>query len=155
MSPLDPLIACAGSWRGKSILQDPHLGIAEESPSTATLTSLLGGRFVRMDYTWSYQAKPQEGSILIGYDRQAAAVTAHWIDSWHMSDKVMACVGAKPAGGTLSVRGSYPTPPGPDWGWRIDLIPDGATLRLVMYNIWPVDQGGKEDLAVDAAYSRA
>lgn len=75
MSPLDGSIGSAGTWRGSSTLQDPHTGQPDESASAATVTPVLGGRFVRVDYTWSYQGAPQEGSLLIGFDRQAAALT--------------------------------------------------------------------------------
>jgi hypothetical protein len=156
MSIFDALSACAGSWRGTSTLQDPHNNISDESPSDLTVTPVLGGRFVRLDYTWSYQGKPQEGSMLIGFDKGADTVTAHWIDSFHMGNKVMACTGPRPEGRTLSVRGSYAAPPGPDWGWRIDLTPeDEGTLRMVMFNVWPESEGGKEELAVEASYTRA
>lgn len=154
MSVLDRLAACAGSWRGTNILQDPHAGIADTSPSTATVTPVLGGRFVRVDYTWEYQGKPQEGSLLIGFQRKANTVTAHWIDSWHNGDKGMALSGTAQDGATtLTVRGTYPAPPGPDWGWRIDLTPEvGEGLRVVHHNVWPE---GKEELAVEATYTRA
>ena len=118
MSTLDALSACAGSWRGTSTLQDPGTIQPDTSPSDLTVTPVLGGRFVRLDYTWSYQGKPQEGSLLIGFDKGADTVTAHWIDSFHMSNKVMACTGPRPEGRTLSVRGSYAAPPGPDWANR-------------------------------------
>ena len=42
--------------------QDSHTGIAEESPSAATVTPLPGGS-VRLDYTWTYRGQPQRGSI--------------------------------------------------------------------------------------------
>jgi hypothetical protein len=152
MSVLDGLIACEGGWQGTSTLKDPHSGTDDTSPSTAIVTPVLGGRFVRIDYTWSYGDKPQEGSLLIGYQRKAEKATAHWIDSFHNSDKVMACAGPVADGGPLSVRGSYAAPPGPDWGWRIDVLPEGDTLRIVHYNVWPE---GKEELAVDSSYTRA
>jgi hypothetical protein len=117
-----------------------------------TITPLLGGRFVRIDYDWAYRGTPQQGSLLIGYEADADAVTAHWVDTWHMGDKVMACRGSAEADGGLSVRGSYAAPPGPAWGWRIVLVPDGQRLRLVMFNITPLDQ---EALAVAANYVRA
>jgi hypothetical protein len=55
----------------------------------------------------------------------------------------------------LSVRGTYAAPPGPDWGWRIDVTPGGEGLRVIMHNVWPEEQGGKEELAVEAVYARA
>ncbi len=50
MSVLDGLAACAGAWRGTSILHDPIAGKPEESPSDLTVTPVLGGTFIRLDY---------------------------------------------------------------------------------------------------------
>ncbi len=153
MSHLDSLVACAGRFAGTSRLQDPHAGSPDESPSTVTVTSVLGGRFVRLDYTWAYRGAPQEGSILFGFDAGAGEATAHWIDTWHMSDKVMACRGAVSTDGRFSLRGSYAAPPGPDWGWMIDVAPEGKkVLRIVMHNVTPE---GLAELAVEAEYARA
>src|SRR5262245_33842346 len=149
MSLLDAFSACTGIWRGTSKLQDPHAGVAAESPSTAAVGPVPGG--VRLDYTWSYQGKPQQGFILFGPDDAAEAVTARWTDTWHTGNQPMACSGQKPSGNTLSVRGTYAAPPGPDWGWRIDVTPDTKKLRTVMYNVWPQEQrlapasGGRSD----------
>jgi hypothetical protein len=150
MDSVDALSARAGSWRGTSTLQAPHTGIAAESPSTLSVTAAPAG--VRLDYTWSYQGKLQRGSILLGTDDAAGAVTARWTDTWHTGNQPMACSGPKPGGLTFSVRGTYAAPPGPDWGWRIDVTPDDDQLRIVMHNVWPEEQGGKEELAVDAIY---
>src|SRR4051812_34251791 len=113
MNPIDALTAAAGQWLGTNTLQDPNTGKPEETPSTATVTPVLGGRFIRVDYTWSYQGKPQEGSLLVGFDPESGEVSGHWIDTWHMGRKVLACVGAT-ADGAISVKGSYAAPPGPD-----------------------------------------
>ena len=153
MSGLDRLAACAGRWEGSSRLHDPHTGKPEDSASTAVLAPLLGGQFIRVDYTWSYQGAAQEGSLLIGYRFEPGKATVHWIDSWHMADVVMACEGTVDEDGTIAVRGSYAAPPGPDWGWRIELRPaSGSSLRVVMYNVTP---NGEEALAVEATYARA
>ena len=153
MGALERLAACEGRWRGSNRLHDPHTGKPEDSPATAELAPLLNGRFVRLDYTWSYQGAPQEGSLLIGCRASRGKATAHWIDSWHMADGVMACEGAVDPDGGIDVRGSYAAPPGPDWGWRILLRPAGdATLRLVMYNVTP---DGQEALAVETTFARS
>ena len=110
---------------------------------------------VRVDYTWSYQGKPQQGSILFSTDDATGAVTARWTDTWHTGNQPMVCSGRKTGGPTLSVRGSYAAPPGPDWGWRIDVTPDGDRLRIVMHNVWPQELGGEEELAAEALYQRA
>jgi hypothetical protein len=152
MSGLEALSACAGEWRGTNRLQDPNMNVADDSSGTATVTTLLEGKFVRLDYTWSYRGAPQAGSLLIGYLSDPAVVTAHWIDTWHMGESVMACRGARDADGAIDVRGSYAAAPGVDWGWRIQLRPvDGKSLKLVMYNATPE---GAEELAVKANYRR-
>jgi hypothetical protein len=113
---------------------------------------MLAGRFVRIDQTWSWNGKPQDGSLLIGFQQDTHVVTAHWIDTFHMGNKVMACEGIVNHDGLLDVRGEYAAPPGPNWGWRITIdakVPD--RLEIKMYNIEP---GGKEEFAVLATYSR-
>ncbi|CAA9350653.1 MAG: hypothetical protein AVDCRST_MAG68-3562 [uncultured Gemmatimonadetes bacterium] len=149
MNGLETLAACAGRWRGTSTLQDPMRGVAEESRSDMEVTPVLGGTFVRVDYTWAYGGTPQEGSVLVGLD---GAASGHWIDSWHMGKKGMACTGPAPADGTFRLTGAYAAPPGPDWGWRIDLTPGPDSLRMGMTNVSPE---GEESPAVEAVYVRA
>ena len=103
-------------------------------------------------YTWAESNKPQDGLLLIGQSGPVGAVQAAWVDGWHMGDQMMHCQGAAGSDGALSVKGSYAVPPGPDWGWRIDILPgEGERFRLIMYNITPE---GQEYLAVEAVYSR-
>jgi len=152
MNVLDVLIASAGRWAGKNRLMDPHTNSVDESPGTAIVTPGLGDRSVRIDYTWAYHGSPQEGSLLIGYDASRGLITSQWIDSWHMGDKAMACEGPVVAGEPISVRGSYAAPAGPDLGWRIIVAIKDQRLQVAMHNITP---DGREDLAVEAEYSRA
>jgi hypothetical protein len=150
VNPVESLAALAGQWAGTSTLYDPHSGKPEASPSALTVTPVLGGRFVRLDYIWAYQGKPQEGSLLVGHDPATGTTSGHWIDTWHMGRAALALTGAG-----LTLRGTYPAPPGPDWGWRIDLTPFAGGLRLTMHNVYPADLGGKEEIAVEADYTRA
>lgn len=89
MGALGKLAGCSGSWAGTSRLTDPSMNVSDDSPSTAELTPLLDGSFVRLDYTWAYQGDGQEGSLLIGFETGPAVVTAHWVDTWHMGEAVM------------------------------------------------------------------
>lgn len=152
MNPLESFAAITGSWSGSNTLQAPNTGQPEESPSTAMVTPVLGGRFVRVDYTWGYQGKPQEGSLLLGYDPQSGDVSGHWIDTWHMGRKAMNCLGASTADDTIAIRGSYAAPPGPDWGWRIEIATGDGTLQIAHTNI---DPEGKGELAAEGLYSRS
>ena len=76
---------------------------------------------------------------------------ASWIDSWHMGRGILSLKGIIDSTGTIKVSGTWPAPPGPDWGWRIELTPTDTTLHLVMYNIKP---DGEEFLAVDGKYGK-
>jgi hypothetical protein len=163
MSGLETLATCAGAWRGTSRLHDPHTNSPEDSASNLTVTPILRGLFLRVDYTWAYQGAPQEGTMLIGYEpkaERAQAVTAFWADTWHMGRAVLVSRGSSTpappeADGSLNLLGSYPAPTGPDWGWRTMIQPaaegeDGA-LQISMYNITP---DGQEYIAVEATYTR-
>ena len=152
MNPVETLTARAGTWHGTNTLQDPTTGEPEESPSTLVVTPVVGGRFVRLDSTWIHRGTPQEGSLLVGFDPSSGEVSGHWVDTWHMGRQVLACLGSPPGDGSIALRGSFPAPPGPDWGWRIDLAPEGDGLRITHTCIPPGEEGS---LAVEALYHPA
>ena len=149
---LTALIACAGRWTGPNVLQDPFTGSPDSTASTATVTPIVGCRFVRIDYTWSYKEKPQDGSLLVGFDPKTSIATAYWVDSWHMGHQALTCVDAAPQASLLTLKGSYPAPNGPDWGWIIELAPGAEALTIRMFNVEP---GAAPELAVEAKYARA
>ena len=138
-----------GSWSGRSTLWlEPG---SEGRPSSTTLHSqaVVRGKFLRLDYTWTFEGDPQAGSLLLGYDAKAQRYEAAWIDSWHMGSKIMHCSG-EPGGGP-DLRGEYEVGDGsPNWGWRIALASndEGVTLRM-----WNVTPQGQEALAAEAIYT--
>jgi hypothetical protein len=152
MNDLSEILSRAGRWTGTyRLILDPNTP-ERVSSTAATLSPVAGGRFARLDYSWEDKGKPQDGSLLVGFEKERSVATAVWVDTWHMSNKFLISEG-KAARGSVDVSGSYAAPPGPDWGWRTVLGPgpDG-TLRMVMYNVTP---DGEEYLAVEALYSRA
>jgi hypothetical protein len=69
-----------------------------------------------------------------------------------MSGRLLMCSGGVDASGAVAVTGSYQAPPGPDWGWRIELsMPAPDSLCMRMFNIEP---DGSEELAVQADFVR-
>lgn len=69
-----------------------------------------------------------------------------------MGDKLMACWSTTEDDDIISVLGSFSNPDGPDWGWRIDVIPEVAeSLSVTMFSISPEEQ---EFPAVEAHYTR-
>jgi hypothetical protein len=143
-----------GSWSGESRLFTPWMPNPESaSNSTLVVSPAAKGNFLSFAYTWSHEGVDHEGLLLVGNANKAEEATAAWIDSWHMSGSVMQCKGSVDEPGVILLRGSYAVPPGPDWGWRIEVrSPSADELALLMFNISP--EGG-EDIAVQADYKRS
>jgi hypothetical protein len=152
MGRLSSAIDAAGKWKGTYRLWEPSAS-PQMSRSAALIAPIIGDRFVRIDYTWSYHGQPQQGLLLVGCEDKARLVTAVWIDSWHMGHKFMICQGVVKKNGAIDVRGSYAVSGSPDWGWRTVIEPrEDRSLRMLMYNISP---DGRVDLAVDATFTKA
>ena len=143
--------ALIGDWRGtKQLYMEPPPAAAIESPSSLSVAPVAGGSFLQLNYSWTYEGAEQSGVMLFGYDDPNVA-TAAWVDSFHMSSKIMFCSGSAVAGGA-ELRGSYEAPPGPDWGWRIAIrFVSADALQILMHNVSPE---GQEDLAVQADFTR-
>lgn len=143
--------AVIGEWQGtKQLYMAPPPEPPVSSPSKLSVTPVAGGSFLQFNYGWSYEGEAQTGVLLFGYDEENAA-SAAWVDSFHMSSKILSCTGTA-ADGAADLRGSYAAPPGPDWGWRIAIRSVSAKeLQIVMHNISPA---GQEDLAVQIDYTR-
>jgi hypothetical protein len=143
----------SGKWTGKNLLRLSWLPSPDHmSLSDLTVSRAAKGKFLMFTYSWHHEEIPQEGVIIVGYDEKQNLATAAWIDSWHMSDKVMLCRGTINEKGIIDTRGSYEAPPGPDWGWRIIITPHSSNeLKIIMYNCSPE---GVEELAVKAEYKR-
>lgn len=153
MNGLDSLTKLAGSWKGDNKLWLPPAEVPYESVSVAAITPVIRGKFVQINYTWAFEGEPQEGLLVVGYEREKQLVTAVWVDSWHMGDKFMTCQGDVEENGAIAVWGTYTVPSQPDWGWWMVVGPgNDDTFRVVMYNVLP---DGQEFLAVEARYTKA
>ena len=152
MSALAELSPLVGKWQGTN-----HLWLAPDEPvrlseSTAEIRAIAQDQFSELLYTWSESGLPQEGRMILGRFPDSPHVRAIWLDTWHMMNQFMDCEGGVNENGEVWVRGSYPAPPGPDWGWQITFAGRGAdAFRLQMHNITPE---GEMFLAVEVAYTR-
>lgn len=146
---LQPLI---GEWKGNNRLHVPWMPEPMlDSDATAAITSRIGGQFLEIAYTWSYEGEPREGLLLLTRDKKSNAVSAFWSDSWHMAHQVMTCEGAEDENGSIDIKGFYKVPDHPDWGWRTELIPNGDSLIYNMYNVSPENE---ESIAVEMVLNR-
>lgn len=145
MALTKPFSELSGEWKGiKRLFREGPSGPEIACGMRLTIAAAAHGCFNEFAYTWSIEGAPREGVLLLGYDEQVALATAAWIDSWHQSARVMHLSGTRVNERTISVRGSYAAPPGPDRGWRIDAVvpkienPD--LLSIKMFNISPEDR---------------
>lgn len=146
------LVGAMGQWTGRNKLWFEPGSAAIECATTAELRGEAAGRMLSLRYTWAFEGKPCEGILLLGDDPKAGRCDAAWADSFHNGHRLMPLSGTAAGDADPDVRGTYPAPPGPDWGWRITLAhPTADALVLRMYNITP---DGTEALAVEASYVR-
>lgn len=141
-----------GDWQGTKLLyfSPPPDPPAATSPAKLAVTPVAGDSFLQFSYDWTYEGEQQTGVLLLSCDEENAA-SAAWVDSFHMSSKILWCLGTV-ADGVPNVLGSYAAPPGPDWGWRIAIRSVSQNeMQIVMHNISPE---GQEDLAVQADFAR-
>ena len=142
-----------GTWTGNNLLRLSSLTPSDySSSSNLSVSQVAKGKFLAFTYTWEHDNIPQEGMLIVGYDKKQNIATAAWVDSWHMSSKIMFCQGTNDGKGIIDLRGSYEAPSGPDWGWRIVITARSDNqLQIVMHNCSPE---GAEELAVQADYKR-
>lgn len=154
MSVPELLENLVGKWRGTNRL---HTVWITENPvrvtnSTAEVELTARGRFLKIEYDWSFENSAQEGLILIGDEKGSDSIKAFWIDSWHLSDKFMVSEGRSENRETMSLKGFYAVPDHPDWGWRTVIEPENEnSFRIEMYNVSPE---GEESLAVEMDFKR-
>lgn len=142
-----------GDWSGTNHLHLSWLTPSDyHSSSQMAIAAVAHEKFLTLMYTWSHENKAHEGLLVLGYDAAQQVATASWLDSWHMSSKLMSCTGTIDERGEIAVKGYYEAPPDPDWGWRIVIAVRNEALRMTMYNCTPA---GEEELAVQADYVRA
>ncbi len=154
MSVPETLAKLVGRWRGVNRLHTTWIpeNPVRESATTAVVDLTARGRFLKLEYDWTFEDAAQEGLILVGDQNDSDLIKAFWIDSWHLSDKFMVSEGARNAANAISLKGFYTVPDHPDWGWRTEIEPvDENSFKITMFNITPE---GEETLAVGMEFER-
>ena len=153
MSVPASLASLVGDWTGTYRLWLTPDEPVRVSQTTVSIALIAQGQFLSFHYVWADGGVPQDGLLVLGYQALKDLVKAVWVDSWHTGEGFMLFEGSKDSSDAVSIESSYAAPPGPDWGWRTVIEPgDGATFRMLMYNIPP---GENELLAVEAVYQRS
>jgi hypothetical protein len=150
--PQAMLQALVGQWQGMTRTWFEPGKLSDESPWQATISPLLGDRYIRYEYTGSLQGETFEGKATLGYNAMTQQFEMAWIDSFHQNNGIMHCKG-NTGSQQISVLSSYIAFEGGEvWGWRteFDLV-DANHLTVRAYNIEP---SGNESLGLETTYTR-
>jgi hypothetical protein len=126
---------------------------AQEAKGTAEFTAVLGGRFVRQDFTGDMMGQPFHGVGYTGYDNFKGQFVSTWMDD--MSTGVMTSAGAADKDGkSVTLTGLMDEPMTGEKNKKVKQvlkIVDDNTMTFQMYD----NAHGKEWVALEIDYTRA
>ncbi|MFC3559956.1 DUF1579 domain-containing protein [Pedobacter jamesrossensis] len=147
------LAGLVGKWQGETKTWFEKDVLADESPMSGTISTILGSRFISYDYEGSLDGQAFEGKMIIGFDIPYQKFSASWIDSFHMGTQIMLSSGEFTENG-FSILGSYGSPEYSDqpWGWRTEL--EVLSDNEIIFSAYNISPEGEEAKATETIYKR-
>ena len=142
----------AGEWDAKTKMWMAPGMAPEESTGKAVFRSMLGGRFVQMQYSGTMMGGPFRGFAIYGYDNATKKFESVWIDSF--STGMMKGTGELAADKkTMTWTVESTGPDGKKETMReVETFVDDNTTKFEMFSKNPSD--GKEFLMMEINYTR-
>jgi hypothetical protein len=149
------LAVLAGTWKGTTAtwLDPSSKDPSEEAAVDVRVESVLGGRFLRIQYASTAMGKPHAGEMLVAFEKDDDRWAVAWIDSFHTGSMLMHSTSNRTpnAEEPISVLGSYPAGPDQRWGWRTVIHPHPERFVIEAFNVKP---DGTEEPALKTQLTR-
>jgi len=130
------LASLAGHYEGTTRTFLDPTAPPDESKDSLFVESVLGGRWLRLQWFGRVAGSTRQGEMLLGFHVDAAEYELTWIDTFHTGTATMLSRGSARSDGMISVLGSYGAG-SETWGWRTELTRTESGLSLRAINIAP------------------
>lgn len=143
----------AGKWNAVVKFTMGPGGEARESKGTSEMTMVLGGRWLKQDFTGSAMGQPFTGTGYTGYDNFKKQFVSLWMDS--MSTSAMVSYGtADKDGKTVTYTTVMDEPMTGERDKKVKTVMRVIDDNKMVFEMWDKAQG-KEWKALEITYTRA
>ena len=147
---LEPLV---GTWRNSAMWWMSPGAAPEISQGTNENTWILGGRFVRSNFSGQAMGQPFEGIGIIGYDNIRHEYSSVWLDN--MSTGMMTSTAQyDPATNTLKELGSFSCPMTGEAQRKFRATWTFIDPAHYKYEMYTLDKDGTEFKSMEIVYER-
>lgn len=145
------LASLAGTWTTRTRARMDADAAPMEGTGSCEQKMILGGRFLRQEYTGEMMGMTFTGVNLIGYDNHTGKFVSTWVDT--MNTGIFYFEGSGDAEGkTMTRLSSYDDPDRGPMTWRsVTRIVDENTLE---YEMFLTPKGGREERVSEMTLSR-
>ena len=128
-----------GRYTGTSKVYFRPDELADSTSIEGSFSTLQDGDFLVFEYTSSVQGKDASGKLLLAYDSTLGQYLMTWIDTFHNGERILSLASERGIDSTtIQAAGEYPADASANWGWRIEVLPQGdGHLHIRHYNIPP------------------
>jgi hypothetical protein len=144
------LASLAGTWIARSKM-GMEAGTTMEETGVSEQKMILGGRFLKQEYSGQMMGRPYNGIGYTGYDNHAKKYISTWIDS--TSTAILFFEGtAGTDGKTITQECSHDDPVRGPMKWR-------SVTRIVeenknIFEMFSIDKSGKQEKMFEINYTR-